>query len=138
MVYSQQVDLIQYNYSIENVSGVGSVEYTPQTSEIMIANTIIHENYSDPIMVYQTTSNDSFSGDIIHRLVAAIRSGDQYYLLTKGDNNGGLDIQFVNYPENQNAVIGYVIADIPVVGYLKLIVSGMFATPAGCNTTIVR
>ena len=47
-------------------------------------------------------------------------------------------MQFVNYPENGKAVIGYVIADIPVVGYLKLIVSGMFATPAGCNTTIVR
>ena len=75
LVHSQQGDLIQYNYSIENVSGGGNVEYTPQTSEIMISNTIINENYGDPIIVYQTTSNDSFSGDIIHRLVAAIRSG---------------------------------------------------------------
>lgn len=138
MVNSQSQNLIKYNYTIENVSVNGNVQYIPQTSSITIANTTINENYSNPIIVYQTTGNDSFSGDIIHRLFAAIRSGDQYYLLTKGDNNGGLDIQFVNYPIRQSAVVGYVIADVPEVGYLRLIVSGMFATPAGCNSTIIR
>ncbi len=139
MVDSQRGNLIKYNYSIENISISGGNElYIVQTSDITIANTSISENYSNPIIVYKTTSNDSFSGDIIHRLFAAIRSGNEYYLLTKGDNNGGLDIQFVNYPVSQNAVVGYVIADVPAVGYIRLIISGMLATPAGCNSTILR
>ena len=138
MVNSQSHNLIKYNYTIEDVSVNGNIQYIPQTSSITIANTTINENYSNPIIVYRTTSNDSFSGDIIHRLVAAIKSGGQYYLLTKGDNNGGLDIQFVNYPIRQSAVVGYVIADVPEVGYLRLIAGGMFATPPGCNSTIIR
>ncbi len=137
-VKSQNSNLIRYSYSIANISTGGTAAYIAQTSGITLANTTITENYSNPVIVYRTTGNDSFSGDIIHRLVAAIRSGNQYYLLTRGDNNGGLDIQFVNYPVEQNAVLGYVIYDIPYIGYLRLIVSGMFATPAGCNTTILR
>ena len=138
MVDSQGSNLIKYNYSIENVSQNGNTYYTAQTSSITIANTTINENYSNPIIVYRTTSRDSFSGDIIHRLFAAIKSGNEYYMLTKGDNNGGLDVKFVNYPANESAVVGYVIGDVPYVGYLRLIISGMFATPAGCNSTIVR
>ncbi len=139
MVKSQGANLIQYNYSIVNVSIAGGASaYSAQTNRISIANTTITENYSNPIIVYRTTSNDSFTGDIIHRLVAAIKVGNQYYLLTKGDNNPGLDIQFINYPIAQSAVAGSVVYDIPAIGYLRLIVSGMFATPQGCNSTILR
>ena len=138
MVSSQGSNLIQYNYSIVNVSIGGGIAYSAQTNQISIANTSITENYSNPIIVYKTTSNDSFTGDIIHRLVAAIKVGNQYYLLTKGDNNPGLDIQFINYPIVQSDVAGSVVYDVPAVGYLRLIVSGMFATPPGCNSTILR
>ncbi|MHB1830083.1 MAG: hypothetical protein ACYCO0_01690 [Candidatus Micrarchaeaceae archaeon] len=137
-VPSQAGNLIRYNYSIERVDVAGIIQYIPQTNQIAIGNTIINENYSNPIVVYQTTVNDSFSGDIVHRVFAAIRSGKDYYILTKGDNNGGLDIQFLNYPAKSGAVLGYVIADIPVVGYLRLIISGQLSTPAGCNSTIIR
>lgn len=137
-VPSQAGNLIRYNYSIVNVSINGATAYSAQTNLISIANTTVSENYNNPIIVYRTTSNDSFTGDIIHRLFAAIKVGNQYYLLTKGDNNPGLDIQFINYPITQGNVAGSVAYDIPAVGYLRLIVSGMFSTPAGCNSTIVR
>lgn len=137
-VRSQAGNLIKYNYSIERVDVAGAIQYIPQTNRITIGNTTINENYSNPIVVYQTTANDSFSGDIVHRVFSAIRAGNDYYILTKGDNNGGLDIQFLNYPAKSSAVLGYVIADIPVVGYLRLIISGQLSTPAGCNSTIIR
>ena len=137
-VSSQGANLIQYNYSIVNVSIGALTAYSAQTNQISIANTLITENYHNPIIVYKTTSNDSFTGDIIHRLVAAIKVGNQYYLLTKGDNNPGLDIQFINYPIAQSDVAGSVVYDIPAIGYLRLIVSGMFTTPQGCNSTIIR
>ncbi len=137
-VQSQGNNLIRYNYSIESVDVAGITQYIPQTNRITIGNTTINENYSNPIVVYQTTTNDSFSGDIVHRVFAAIRAGSNYYLLTKGDNNGGLDIQFLNYPVKSGAVLGYVVADLPIVGYLRLIISGQLSTPAGCNSTISR
>ncbi len=135
---ANQTGLIKYNYSIGRVDINGNISKVVQTSSIEIGNTTISENFGNPIIVYQTTSNDTFSGDIVHRAVAAIRSGDQYYLLTRGDNNAGLDIQFGNYPVIQNAVVGYVIGQVPAVGYLKLIISGQLSQPAGCNSTILR
>ena len=131
-------NLVQYSYSLGNVSYGSTVQSIVLTQSITINGTRIAENYSNPIIVYRTTPNDSFSGDIVHRLVAAIRAGNSYYLLTKGDNNQGLDMQFSNYPATQSQVLGYVMADVPVIGYLKLIVSGQLATPSGCNSTILR
>lgn len=135
---AQGSNLIQYNYSIGSIAAGNSTESIILTQDISIDGHEVNEDYSNPIIVYQTTPSDSFTGDIVHRLVAAIRAGNQYYLLTKGDNNQGLDIQFSNYPITENNTIGYVIADIPYVGYLKLIMSGQLVTPAGCNTTILR
>ncbi|MCL5413135.1 MAG: S26 family signal peptidase [Candidatus Marsarchaeota archaeon] len=133
-----QTGLIRYNYSIGRVNISGTTLKIIQTSLITINNTTISENFSNPIIVYRTTRNDTFSGDIIHRVVAAINAGGRYYLLTRGDNNGGLDIQFGNYPVAQDAVVGYVIGIVPAVGYLKLIISGQLSQPAGCNSTILR
>ena len=77
-------------------------------------------------------------GDIIHRVVAALNVNGSYYILTKGDNNPGLDMEFGNYPINQSSVIGYDIATVPLIGYLKLIVSGQLGAVAGCNQTMLR
>jgi len=49
-----------------------------------------------------------------------------------------LDIEFANYIPNESSVVGYVIARVPVLGYLKLIISGQFGQVAGCNQTIIR
>lgn len=137
---AQNQNLIKYNYSIEELSGPGGVTTNIiQTSVISINNTVIVENYSNPIVVYSTTSNDYFpKEDIIHRVFAAIHAGNNYYILTKGDNNPGLDIQSANYPANQSAIVGYVIGRVPDLGYLKLIISGQLSSPAGCNQTIIR
>ncbi|MCL5239482.1 MAG: hypothetical protein M1286_03360 [Candidatus Marsarchaeota archaeon] len=132
----QARNLIRYNYSLGSINIGGQLFKAIYTSQISIGNTTLSENYSNPIIVYKTTSRDSFSGDIIHRLYAVLNVSGEYYFLTKGDNNQALDIEFGNYPANQSAVLGYVIADIPVVGYVKLLLSGQIATPAGCNQTL--
>jgi hypothetical protein len=135
-VPSQQNDLIQYAYSIGRLSTENVNFSAVYTSQISVANTTLKENYTNPIIVYQTTSRDSFSGSVIHRLYAILNVSGQYYFLTKGDNNQALDIEFENYPASKSDVLGYVIADVPVVGYVKLLLSGQVATPAGCNQTL--
>ncbi len=131
-------NLIKYNYSIGTLSLSGINYKTIITSQITINNTKINDNYSNPIIVYQTTPQDSFSGAIIHRLVAMLYVNGTYYTLTKGDNNPALDMQFDNYPASQSEVLGYVLARIPLLGYAKLIISGQLAQPAGCNQVITQ
>jgi len=137
-VASQSGNLIKYNYGIGKMYLNGKIVNIVYTSSITIGNETIYENYSNPIIVYRTTSSDSFSGDIIHRVYAAIDVNGKYYMLTKGDNNPGLDIEFSNYPPGESSVVGYNIASVPVIGYLKLVLSGEFATPSGCNQTIIH
>lgn len=131
-------DLIKYNYAIADLqtsSGNASIVYVPS---IVIGNTTVLENYSNPIIVYKTTSKDYFTGDIIHRLFAAIKVNNTYYLLTKGDNNPILDIESLNYPVNSSNVIGYVVGSVPYAGYPSLIIKGEVGSVPGCNQTIVR
>ncbi len=131
---SQLSNLIRYSYAIGKLVINNNQTYSAlYTSQIYIGNQSIADNYSNPIIVYQTTSKDSFSGSIIHRLYAILNVSGNYYFITRGDNNQALDIEFGNYPSNKSAVLGYVLTDIPVVGYVKLLLSGQIATPAGCN-----
>lgn len=136
MVQSQAGNPIEYNYSVGSLSYEQYVFSAIYTSGISILGTSIKENYSNPIIVYRTTSSDVFSGDIVHRVYAALNVSGRYYFLTKGDNNQALDMEFGNYPVNQSDVVGYVVADVPALGYVKLLLSGQLATPAGCNTTL--
>lgn len=130
-------DIIKYGYQVGNIIINNTYYSVIYTSTFSIANTTIVENYSNPIIVYKTNSSDEFpEGDIIHRAVAAIRVGSQYYILTKGDNNEGLDIQFANYPPSQNDVVGYFAGGLPYLGYLKLIVSGDLAPDPQCGEVI--
>ena len=135
---SQGGNLIRYSYSVGNVSVAGATHNIVYTSGITVGNTTITEDYNDPIVVYQTTDKDYFSGSIIHRVFAVLNVSGSYYFLTKGDNNQALDIEFENYPANESAVTGYVLADVPLAGYVKLLLSGQLAVPAGCNQTIQR
>ncbi len=137
---SQEGAPIKYFYSVEKLYAAnGTVSNVIVTESIKIANVTINENYSNPIIVYATAPNDSYpKSDIIHRLVAAVRDGNNYYLLTKGDNNPYFDLQVANYPVNQSSVIGYVIGSVPVLGYVKILLSGQISSVAGCNETIVR
>jgi hypothetical protein len=134
----QSANPIKYNYSIGSIEINGTEFKSIDTGSITINNITIRPNPKNPIMVYRTTPSDTFSGDIIHRLYAVIRTGNSYYTLTKGDNNQALDIQFANYPANSSDVIGYVVLDIPVAGYLKLILSGQIGSVPGCNTLLAQ
>lgn len=136
--YSLSNNLIKYNYSIGRLQQAGQNLNVVYVSSITIGNTTLTQNYSNPIIVYRTTSSDYFSGDIIHRLYVAIRVGNNYYLLTKGDNNLVLDIEAMNYPINMTNVVGSVVADVPYLGYPSLIIKGQIGSVPGCNQVIVR
>ncbi len=129
---------IKYSYSIGNVSVDGRNALIIQTNSISVGNSTVYRSNTLPIVVYSTSKNDTFSGDIIHRVYAAVNTSSGMYLLTKGNNNPSLDLQFGNTPIPSSRVVGYVIADIPLVGYVKLLLSGQLATPAGCNQTITN
>ncbi|MDE1851155.1 MAG: hypothetical protein KGH69_00505 [Candidatus Micrarchaeota archaeon] len=137
-VASQQQNLVQYNYALGRISVAGQQANVVETSSISIGGTTIAPDYGNPIIVYRTTSLDAFSGDIIHRVYAAMDVNGTYYLLTKGDNNPILDMQSGNYPIASSDVVGYVVADIPYLGYLKLILSGQLGAVPGCNQQIER
>ncbi|MDE1823010.1 MAG: hypothetical protein KGI00_02340 [Candidatus Micrarchaeota archaeon] len=137
-VPSQQGNLVQYNYTVGRISIGKQLANVIETSAISINGRPISQSYSNPIIVYRTTGHDSFQGDIIHRTYAAMNVNGSYYLLTKGDNNPALDMQFANYPIAQGDVVGYVIADIPYLGYLKLILSGQLGAVPGCDQQILR
>ena len=139
LVRNQSSNLIQYSYSLaREVNNKGANTTIPYVSSITIDGTTIVENYSNPIIVYKTTKYDYFTGDIVHRLVAALDVNGSYYTLTKGDNNPVLDIEALNYPSNTSNVVGYVVSDIRYIGYLSLIIRGQISPVAGCNQTIVR
>lgn len=101
-------------------------------------------NLKNDVMVYQPGKNEIYSlyGDIIHRAYFKItvkETGNVYYL-TKGDNNQVLDIQVYDYNRNmgndpipQNRVKGKLIANIPYLGYYKLLLSGFFTEPQQCT-----
>lgn len=137
-VGNQDSNPIKYNYSIGNLSvnNVRNSGIAVFTSSIRILNTTINENRSMPIVVYRASPNDSFSGDIIHRLVAAINVNGTYYFLTKGDNNPALDIEFANYPPSQEDIVGHVLGSFPILGYIKLILSGQLSPVQGCNMVL--
>jgi signal peptidase I len=138
IVKSQSGNLIKYNYSTTNIT-INSTKFTAiYTSSITIENATIYQNYSNPIIVYKTNASDSFTGDIVHRSYAVIKYGDNYSILTQGDNNQALDIEFENYAPTPNSIIGYVIAKVPYLGYAKLILSGQIGTVAGCNMQLQR
>jgi signal peptidase I len=131
-------NLIKYGYSVGKVDVNNTLYNIVYTSSISIGGVNVSANYSTPIIVYRTVPGDSFyaEGDIIHRIFAVIRTGNSYHVLTKGDNNAELDLEVGNYPANQSQVLGYVVGpQIPFLGYIKLILSGLVASPLGCNQT---
>jgi hypothetical protein len=92
------------------------------------------------VVVYATIPQDYFyqlgDGYIVHRAYAVINASGNYYVLTKGDNNPGLDLQYGNYPAKLNQIQGKVLYSIPYLGYLKLVLSNSFSEPSGCNSTL--
>ena len=120
----------------------GSIAQEASVTSITIGNTTITGDKNNSIVVYQTIPQDSFYklGDsyIVHRVYAILNVSGTYYTLTKGDNNPGLDIQYLNAPANISQVGGKVIGSVPYLGYVKLILSNNFVEPTGCNYTTMN
>ena len=141
IISGQSGNLIKYICGERNVTfSNGTTEQIAYLTGISIAGTNITGDAGNPIIVYKTLPQDSFYKDgdtyVVHRVYAVIDASGNYYVLTKGDNNPGLDIQYGNYPIGEGYIEGRVVASIPYLGYLKLILSGAIAQPAGCNYVI--
>jgi len=139
---SQSNSLVKYTCGTVNVTFQnGTIEKEASTTAITVGNTTITGDRNNSIIVYQTVPQDYFykegDGYIVHRVYAILNVSGAYYTLTKGDNNPGLDIQYLNAPANlsQGQVGGKVVAGIPYIGYVKLILSNNFVEPTGCNYT---
>jgi signal peptidase I len=101
-------------------------------------NFTINENLSDDVIVYAPSVNGRYaSGDIIHRVFAKLKVGDKYFMLTKGDNNDFMDASVFDIIRQED-VKGRVLFRIPILGYLKLFISGYFAEPVGCDTALLH
>ncbi|MEM3841232.1 MAG: hypothetical protein QXN59_00865, partial [Candidatus Micrarchaeaceae archaeon] len=140
---SQSSNLVRYFCGERKVNYSDGVSYNEAyTTAIEIGNTIISGDRNNSIIVYRTVPQDSFyaNGDtyVVHRVYAVLDAQGEYYILTKGDNNPGLDMQYGNIPINSSEVNGRVIVSVPFIGYIKLILSGDFRQPAGCNYTITH
>ncbi len=139
--YSAQTGAVKYMCGIANATYQnGTVVQSAYTQSITIDNTTINGDRNNSVVVYQTVPQDLFYryGDsyIVHRAYAIINVSGTYHVLTKGDNNPGLDIQYLNLPPNVSQVSGRVIGSVAYLGYIKLILSSSFTEPAGCNLTI--
>ncbi len=140
---SQSKNLIKYTCgSRQERAKNGSMINISYTTSITIGNTTIRGDRNNSIVVYSTILKDVFyqEGDayIVHRAYAIINASGQYYVLTKGDNNPGLDIQYGNYPSALSALQGEVVESIPYLGYVKLILSNDFGQPQGCSSEILH
>ena len=134
-------NLVQYSCGIADIKySNGTTAQEAYTSGITVNGHQMTGDANNSIVVYQTVPQDFFYqlGDryIVHRVYAIINASGTYYTLTKGDNNPGLDLQYGNYPANLTYVQGKVVADVPYLGYLRLILSNNFNQPAGCNSYI--
>ncbi len=139
----QKANPIQYTCGTRAVKlSTGQILNEAYTTSITINNVTISGDRNNSIIVYATRPEDLFysEGDsyIVHRAYAILNDSGDYFVLTKGDNNPGLDIQYGNYPPNMTAVSGKVIGVIPYLGYLKLIISGNLVVPQGCNSTVIH
>jgi signal peptidase I len=138
---SQQGNLVQYSCGTANlIYKNGTVLQEAYTKSITVNGTLIYSNKNNSVVVYATIPQDYFyqlgDGYIVHRAYAVINASGNYYVLTKGDNNPGLDLQYGNYPAKLNQIQGKVLYSIPYLGYLKLVLSNSFSEPSGCNSTL--
>ncbi|VVB73983.1 Uncharacterised protein [uncultured archaeon] len=102
------------------------------------ANATYDENLSNDVIVYAPSVKGKYiAGDIIHRVFLKLRVDGKYFILTKGDNNDFMDASAFDII-SQADVKGRVLFRIPILGYLKLFISGYFAEPIGCDTALLH
>ncbi len=136
----QSNNLIQFNCgTAQIVYSNGTTMEEAYTTSITVNGTTISEDLNNSVVVYSTVPSDLFykEGDryIVHRAYAVIDAQGTYYVLTKGDNNPGLDIQYMNVPPDASHINGRVVLAIPYLGYIKIALSGI-SPGSGCNYAV--
>jgi signal peptidase I len=125
----------------------GATASQPCVSYVEYKGQRIYENLSNDVVVYQPGANDLNRrvGDIIHRAYLRIDAGGGSYYLIKGDNNPIFDIQNYAYslkegnaPVSEQQLKGKVIFRVPILGYAKLFISGMYVEPEGCDSYYLK
>lgn len=120
----------------ERADANGRKEFIPCTTGVEVGGTPVNMKRQGESIVYTPRPGDTFarSGEIVHRarFIVQVIDGENY-IFTKGDNNNWFDVQIGNSPVLEKDVRGRVLARIPYLGYLKLFISGLFSTPAGCE-----
>ncbi len=139
---SQNGDTVRFNCGTAEIRySNGTTAYEAYTRSITVNNETINGSMNNSIVVYKTVPSDLFYRDgdayIVHRAYAILNASGEYYILTKGDNNPGLDVQYNNIPPNYSQVEGRVILTIPYIGYVKILLDGS-SSGAGCNQVFVN
>jgi len=93
------------------------------TKEIRFSNGVVLpiETTGDIVVYYSKLQNK----EIVHRVIAKIKTKSEIYVLTKGDSklNPFIDQEggIVEYAINAKDIYGRVIFKIPILGYVKLL-----------------
>ncbi|EQD60293.1 conserved hypothetical protein, membrane, partial [mine drainage metagenome] len=92
----QNGNLVKYYCGEKSVKfSNGTVENVAYTTGISVLGHSIYGDMNNTIIVYKTLQSDYFYqlGDayVVHRIYAVLNVSGDYYALTKGDNNPGLD-----------------------------------------------
>lgn len=107
----------------------------PLQREICVAQISYNGKVLEPtndVAVYEPNKGDffSYSGDIVHRIVARLQYGNSTKYIIKGDNNPVADMQVYDYkhgigntPVGSERVKGIVLFKVPYVGFFKLAIS---------------
>ncbi len=104
------------------------------TNGIFYRGTEFIQRPDSDVVVYDASPR--FYGLIVHRVFVRLSNGTNEYLLTKGDNNIGLDQEAGLLPVQPKDVRGTVITRIPLLGFLKLFLFMQFDEPAGCKQVL--
>jgi signal peptidase I len=130
----------------------GTTARTSCLESLVINNVTYPARTSNDIIIYEP--DPSVYGSIIHRAMLKVNYGNESYILTKGDNNPGMDQQSGIQPVTAAEVDGKVIFDVPAIGYLKVFLfagfdflgrlptldlgyaMSAFDAPDGCNYVI--
>ncbi|MFA6329369.1 MAG: hypothetical protein WCX64_01635 [Candidatus Micrarchaeia archaeon] len=132
----------------------GSKATTPCVSSVRVGSSDYPARTQNDVIIYD--AEPVAYGAIIHRSVLWLAAGNQSFLLTKGDNNPGLDQQSGISPVTADRINGKVILTVPAIGYLKVFLfagfdfilrlptgdlayaMSAFDAPAGCNYVLSR
>ena len=132
----------------------GSESTAPCLSSLTLNGNQYPAKTQNDIIIYE--ADPAIYGSIIHRAMLNVTFGNSSYLLTKGDNNPGMDQQSGIKPVSQDRINGKVMLVIPAIGYLKVFLFAgfdflfrlptldfgyalsAFDAPAGCDYLLLQ